>query len=63
MEPPPERQTSFDGLAQIDTELLHRLALSGATGNGGHFGPESAFFGFVHDGVNLHKKSGGGGGS
>src|SRR5712692_5191350 len=33
------RQTSFDGFPQIGTKLLHRLALCGATGDGGNFGP------------------------
>ena len=50
------RQTSFDGFTQIEPKLFHRLALCGATGDGWHFGPESAFFGFVHEGVNLHSK-------
>ena len=52
---PRNRQTSFDGLPQVETKLLHGLALRGAPGNGRDFGPEPALFRFVDDGVNLHK--------
>jgi len=48
------RQTSLDGFAEIGAKFLHRLALSGAPGNGRHFGPKPALFGFVDDCTNLH---------
>ena len=44
-------ETSFDGFPKIETKLIHRLALRGAAVDGGDFGPEAAFFGFVNDGL------------
>jgi len=41
---------------QIGAKLIHRLALRCAARDGRNFGPEPAFFGFVHNGVNLHTK-------
>jgi hypothetical protein len=41
---------------RFGTQLLHRLALRDATRYGRNFGPESALFRLVNDGVNFHEK-------
>jgi hypothetical protein len=39
---------------KIAQNLFHGLALAGAPGNGGDFGPEAAFFRFVDDRFDFH---------
>lgn len=42
-------EAPLDGLVEVAQQLLERVRLCGATGDGGHLGPVASLFGLMHD--------------
>jgi hypothetical protein len=48
---------SLNHITYISQQLVHRLALRGATGDSGDFGPKATFFCFMYERRDFHAQS------
>jgi len=49
-----DREAAFDGLVDVREQFVHRVTLTGATGNGRDLGPKAAFLCLVNDDLDFH---------